>query len=184
MLENLIEVHQGLVVRVPNMYVFSDSNNYILRPAFFQSYNWDARFLDLARHVAGWSKDPKTKVGCVIANGKKNPVMGYNGFPAGVDDIEGRYLDYDLKHKLVLHAEQNAIANANRSLNNNTLYVTYFPCVRCSMQIISTGIKRVVSLKSPKEKMIKHKVDTELSSSVFFEAGIRCDVLEHISNGI
>ena len=27
---------------------------------------WDLRFIELARHISGWSKDPSTKVGCVV----------------------------------------------------------------------------------------------------------------------
>ena len=30
------------------------------------SAKWDHRFLDLATHIASWSKDPSTKVGCVV----------------------------------------------------------------------------------------------------------------------
>ena len=30
------------------------------------SDKWDIRFLELARHISGWSKDPSTKVGCVV----------------------------------------------------------------------------------------------------------------------
>jgi deoxycytidylate deaminase len=29
---------------------------------------WDVRFLELAKHVASWSKDPRTKVGAVLVN--------------------------------------------------------------------------------------------------------------------
>ena len=30
------------------------------------SAKWDTRFLKLAAHIAGWSKDPSTKVGCIV----------------------------------------------------------------------------------------------------------------------
>ena len=30
------------------------------------SDKWDARFIELARHISTWSKDPSTKVGCVV----------------------------------------------------------------------------------------------------------------------
>jgi hypothetical protein len=36
--------------------------------------DWDARFIELARHVAEWSKDRSTKVGAVIStNGRNMP---------------------------------------------------------------------------------------------------------------
>ena len=53
--------------------------------------DWNKRFLDLAGHVAGWSKDPSTKVGAVIVNDDKQVLgLGYNGFPRGVHDCEER----------------------------------------------------------------------------------------------
>ena len=47
---------------------------------------WDVRFLKLAHEVASWSKDPSTKVGCVLVKGKKVVSLGYNGLPMGVED--------------------------------------------------------------------------------------------------
>lgn len=160
------------------MYTLYRTNNVRLPEGFYLSDKWDCRFLDLAKHVATWSKDPKTQVGAVITKANKSPVLGYNGFPSRVQDTPDRYKDYELKHKLVLHAEQNAIAGASRSLSGNTLYCTYPPCIRCSMQIISEGISRVVSLKSSDAKMKKHKVDIELSMDVFLEAGVRFDIYD------
>lgn len=46
---------------------------------------WDIRFLKLAEHKTTWSKDPQTKVGCVIALGKQDKYYGYNGFPSGIE---------------------------------------------------------------------------------------------------
>ena len=48
---------------------------------------WDVRFLRLAHEVAKWSKDPSTKVGCILVKDKKVISMGYNGFPAGIIHI-------------------------------------------------------------------------------------------------
>ena len=49
---------------------------------------WHKRFLDLAEHVAQWSKDPSTKVGSVITDGGRKIVsLGYNGLPMYVDDV-------------------------------------------------------------------------------------------------
>jgi deoxycytidylate deaminase len=51
------------------------------------SEKWDRRFLDLAAHVAQWSKDASTKVGAVITDSRKRIVsIGFNGYPANVDD--------------------------------------------------------------------------------------------------
>ena len=70
---------------------------------------WDRRWLDLARHYAGWSNDPSTQVGCVIARDKEQLSQGYNGFPAGIADTDARLADRDTRLALTLHAEHNAL---------------------------------------------------------------------------
>jgi len=47
--------------------------------------NWDRYFIEMAMLVAKKSKDPSTKVGCVLV-GPENQVIstGFNGFPRGV----------------------------------------------------------------------------------------------------
>ena len=51
---------------------------------------WDSRFMDLARLVASWSKDPSTQVGAVIVDQDKRIVStGVNGFPRCVNDAPG-----------------------------------------------------------------------------------------------
>ena len=32
------------------------------------SNKWDTRFLDLAEHIAGWSKDPSRKIGAIAVD--------------------------------------------------------------------------------------------------------------------
>lgn len=137
---------------------------------------WDTRLMDLALHVSQWSKDPRTGVGSVIAKGKREIDLGYNGFPEGIRDFKGRLEDYDLKHQLMIHAEKNAMDNSTRDLRGRTLYVTYPPCVPCTVSIISRKIGRVVTLESTPEKMEKHKVRIEQSKDLFIEARIRFDI--------
>ena len=91
------------------------------------SNKWDNRYLNLAREVSTWSKDPSTQVGAV-AIGEKGQVLaqGYNGFPRGVNDSLERYNDKEVKYRYVVHAEMNCIYNATftgASLNNATMYV-------------------------------------------------------------
>ena len=88
---------------------------------------WVKRFFRLANEVATWSKDPSTKVGAVIVGENKQIIsQGYNGFPRGVDDTEERYNNREIKYKMVVHAEMNAILNAlynGSSVKGATLYV-------------------------------------------------------------
>lgn len=64
---------------------------------------WDRRFLELAKQVSTWSKDPSTKVGAVLVNEDKHVVgMGFNGFPVGVADTEERLNNRELKYKMIV----------------------------------------------------------------------------------
>ena len=59
---------------------------------------WDLRFLELANHISSWSKDPSTKVGCIIVGADREiRSTGFNGFPRGIDDSEERLTDREEK---------------------------------------------------------------------------------------
>lgn len=131
---------------------------------------WDIRFLDLAKLVSTWSKDPSTKVGAVITDANNRIIsIGYNGFPQGIID-DSRLDDRETKYKMIVHGEMNAILFANKSLNNCTLYTyPFMPCPRCSAMIIQAGIKRVVSYKNT---ISRWEEEFTLSRSLFNEAKI------------
>ena len=109
--------------------------------------------MELARHIASWSKDRSRKVGCVVV-GQNHEVRstGYNGFPRGVlDEVEARH-ERPAKYDWTEHAERNAIYNAVRvgtPLGDCTLYVSLFPCAGCARAIIQSGIGRVVTVRPP-----------------------------------
>tara|TARA_B100000686_G_scaffold286334_2_gene311023 strand:- start:59 stop:526 length:468 start_codon:yes stop_codon:yes gene_type:complete len=139
------------------------------------SDKWDVRFIELARHISGWSKDPSTKVGCVVV-GEDREIRstGFNGFPRGIEDDSARLDDRDQKIPLICHAEENAIMHAARigvSLKGCVAYVTWPPCTRCSRSLIQAGIVEVVY---PEDIEIpdRWKADFELSASMMEEAGI------------
>lgn len=134
--------------------------------------NWDIRFLDLAHHVSLWSKDPSTKVGAVVVNNDKQVLsLGYNGFPRGVVDKSSRYNDRELKHKLVAHAERNALDNAFTDVRGATMYATLCPCNECAKSIIQRGIKRVVAVRfQTRDHMIKFNFD--ITRTMFEEADV------------
>src|SRR5271166_4784420 len=70
---------------------------------------WDRRYLELAKQVSTWSKDPSSQIGVVLVNWEKHKeFIGYNGFPRGVGDSIERYNNREFKYKLVVHAEVNA----------------------------------------------------------------------------
>src|SRR5271163_85167 len=77
--------------------------------------NWDEYFLYMATAASIKSKDPRCRVGAVIAS-PSNVILstGFNGLARGVHDDKHILEDPDEKLKVICHAEQNAILNAAR----------------------------------------------------------------------
>ena len=136
---------------------------------------WDLRFIELAKHISGWSKDPSTKVGCVVV-GEDREIRstGFNGFPRGIDDNPERLANRETKYPLICHAEENAIMHAARigvSLKGSTAYVTCPPCYRCARSLIQSGVKEVVySLEV--EVPDRWQEDFKISTEMMQEAGL------------
>ena len=112
--------------------------------------SWDEYFMGIAMLAAKRSKDPSTQVGaCIVSPENIIISTGYNGMPKGCSDDEfpwGRE-GADTKYPYVVHAELNAILNANgRNLQDSRLYVALFPCNECAKAIIQSGVKEVVYL--------------------------------------
>ena len=136
---------------------------------------WDLRFIDLARHISEWSKDPSTKVGCVIV-GEDREIRstGFNGFPRGIDDTSERLEDRNQKYPMICHAEENAIMHAARigvSLKGTMAYVTWPPCSRCTRSLIQAGVSEVVypsNIQIPD----RWQSDFDIASEMMSEAGI------------
>ena len=149
-----------------------------MRGTLILSNKWDKRYMELAKTVSTWSKDPSKKVGAV-AIGSKGQVLaqGFNGFPRGIDDTENRLADKETKYKYVVHAEMNLIYNATfngTSLNGSTVYVYGLPvCSECAKGLIQVGVKQIVmsehSMEDAPEKWIE---SCELSVAMLNEAGI------------
>jgi dCMP deaminase len=92
------------------------------------------------------SKDPSTKVGCVIVRPDRTPASwGTNGFPQGIKDTPERLADKTFKYPHTIHAELNAIIFAGERLEGCTAYTTFAPCTPCAMAIIQAKIARVVT---------------------------------------
>jgi len=120
---------------------------------------WDTRFLDLAKLVSTWSKDPSTQVGAVIIRPNKTIVStGFNGFPQKMEDNATLYLTREEKYSRIIHAEINALLFATDSIKDCTLYTFPFaPCDRCCVQMIQAGITKIVAPKATKEQLERWK---------------------------
>lgn len=110
---------------------------------------WDERFVTLAMHISGWSKDRGRRVGCVIADSDRIiRATGYNGFPRGIADGVDERHDRPQKYLWAEHAERNAIFQAAKigvSLQGCTIYLPWFPCADCARAIVQAGITRLVA---------------------------------------
>ena len=117
---------------------------------------WRNRFVSMAEMVSSWSKDPSTKVGCVLIDPKSNTVIatGYNGIPRGVEDTDVRLHSRPQKYRWVEHAERNAIYDAARrgvSTEGAWAFLNFcpVPCADCARAFIQAGIKRIVGPDRP-----------------------------------
>jgi dCMP deaminase len=105
----------------------------------------DKRYLRMAVIWSENSYCKRRRVGALIVKDKMIISDGYNGTPAGFENVCED--ENGVTHPYVLHAEANAITKIACSNNNSkgsTLYVTASPCIECAKLIIQAGIRRVV----------------------------------------
>src|SRR6516162_125300 len=142
---------------------------------------WDKRFLELAKHIASWSKDPSTKTGAVIVDDKGRIVsVGYNGLAQGVEDLPERLNDRELKYKMFVHCERNAIIFAKQPLDGCTLYTwPFMSCGACAAMVIQTGIKRIVA---PYSEAPRWKDEFDLAQIQFKEAGVEVSLIRNLDS--
>jgi dCMP deaminase len=150
------------------------------------SDRWDRHFLQKALLNTDMSKDPRTQVGSIIVGPDGEPRSdGFNGFPRRIADTFERLHDRDMKLKLMVHAEMNAILNAVRigvSTKGCTLYLAATddtgliwggpPCTRCTVEIIQAGIVEIVSYRLKAVPSRWHE-DLAFARELLEEAGIK-----------
>lgn len=136
---------------------------------------WDRRFIALSQHLATWSKDPSTQVGCVVVGPDREiRSTGFNGFPRGIEDSMARLSDREQKYPLICHAEENAIMHAARigvALKDCIAYVTWPPCTRCARSLIQAGV-REVCFPAKLDIPDRWQDDFRLSLGMFEEAAV------------
>ncbi|MBO4536246.1 MAG: dCMP deaminase family protein [Bacteroidales bacterium] len=106
---------------------------------------FDRSYLEMA---AVWAKNSyctRRQVGAILVKDRMIISDGYNGTPAGFENVCED--ENGVTKPYVLHAEANAITKVARSGNSSegaTLYITDSPCMECAKLIIQSGITRVV----------------------------------------
>ena len=140
--------------------------------------SWDEYFMGIAMLAAKRSKDPNTQVGaCIVSQDNIIISTGYNGMPKGCSDDEFPWCreGVDTKYAYVVHAELNAILNANgRDLRGSRVYVSLFPCNECAKAIIQCGAKEVLYLSDK----YADTPSTQASKRMLQSAGVKLTQLE------
>ena len=138
---------------------------------------WDKRFLALAEYIAQWSKDPSTKTGAIIVDPKNRIVsVGYNGLPIGVNDSLERLENREIKYKLIVHCERNALLFAREPVAGYRLYTwPFMSCAPCAAMVIQAGIVEVIA---PISANPRWREDFDLAQTLFNEAGVKIKLLE------
>lgn len=115
---------------------------------------WDRRFLDLARLVSTWSRDPSTQTGAaIVAPDKRVVSVGFNGFPQGMRDDASLYADREVKYSKIVHCEVNALIFAGGRVDGCTLFThPFLSCDRCCVQMLQAGIMRFVAPKPTEDQ--------------------------------
>jgi dCMP deaminase len=141
--------------------------------------DWDDYYLQICRMVGARSKDPNTKLGCIIVGpAKEIRTTGYNSFPRHIrDDVPERLVRPE-KYLWIEHAERNAIYNAARcgtQTEGCTLYVEIMPCMDCARAIVQAGIVEVVVSAARMAEYSSDYYDTHFRKveTIFSEAKVR-----------
>lgn len=117
--------------------------------------DWDEYFTNLLPLIKLRASCRRRQVGALIVD-RRNRVlsMGYNGPPSGLDNCTDSPCPgaFDKSGKtencIALHAEHNAIYFAGEKKEDAfTLYSTHKPCLKCSIEILQTPIKRVIFIE-------------------------------------
>lgn len=140
--------------------------------------DWDDRFICLAEHVATWSKDPSTRVGAVVVarDDRRKISHGYNGFPPGITD-DDRLATREVKYKITMHAERNALDNATFDVAGATIYCPLPPCLECAKSIMSRRLVRVVTRPHPTPEAGRWTAEIPEALALLSEARIEMVVI-------
>ena len=118
---------------------------FIINIVMDKQREWDEYFMNIAEAVAAKSKDPSSKMGCVIVDKNKRVVsLGYNGMVQGSDESKMTLSERPMKYYFAIHSEMNAILFAHQDLTGCTIYNRVATCENCLKYCLQAGIKRFV----------------------------------------
>lgn len=105
---------------------------------------WHEYFMNITKEVAKKSKDPSSKVGCLIVDRENRVVsQGFNGFVSGCDEKMMTF-ERPLKYHQIIHAEMNALLFAKQDLEGCTVYTTHGPCDNCLKHLLQAKVRTII----------------------------------------
>jgi len=140
--------------------------------------DWKIFFMQQAQLMSTRSKDPSTKVGCIVVSPDGYVISeGYNGFPRGVADTEERLNNREEKYPRIVHGEANALINACRNgtkIQNGFVFVTQPPCPDCAKLLAQSGISGLfyIDLDESKKNVKGWRDMLKFSFDMFDEVGV------------
>ena len=144
----------------------------------------DSFYIAMAFWAASRSKDPNSQCGAFIISEQNEPLgWGYNGPPKKINDHDITWTRPE-KYDFIVHAEVNAIQHARGNLENSTIYVTAKPCKSCMLNIVSSGIKRVVYFPFKSKDKNSMLCSTEISEKTSKIAKLGDVVLEEFTQDL
>lgn len=131
--------------------------------------SWDQYFMAQSHLLSLRSTCTRLMVGATIVRDKRIIAGGYNGSVSGsvhcIDD--GCYV-MDGHCVRTVHAEANALLQCAKfgvPTENADVYVTHYPCLQCTKQLIQSGIKTVYYAEDYKNH--------PYAKQLFEEAGVK-----------
>jgi dCMP deaminase len=167
-------------------FMASSTENRMLTLENENQKKWDFRFLELAKLVGSWSKDPGLKCGAVLVRPNRSVAsVGFNGFPQGMLDDSALYNDRPSKLDRMVHSEINCQIFAYGSVEGCTLYGwPIAPCHRCCVQMVQAGVKRFVWPTPNGEQLNRWGDSLELTKRYLAEVRGICYTEWNYPNGI
>lgn len=114
----------------------------------------DQYFLKMALLAGERSNCYRRNVGCILVD-KKHRILstGYNGVPRGVDHCKSGECPRDrndpgsnLSSCYAIHAEMNALISCPDVDRIHKAYVTYSPCLTCTVMLMNTSCEKIIFL--------------------------------------
>lgn len=109
--------------------------------------SWEQYFMAQAKVVSLRGTCTRLNVGAIIVRENRIIASGYNGSVADSSHCmeDGCYM-VDGHCVRTIHAEANALLQCAKfgvATKDTDLYVTHYPCLQCTKQLIQAGVKRV-----------------------------------------